>query len=125
MNDITSRTDIEKLVDHFYRKVVKDQVIGYIFTNVVQLDWEVHIPIMYNFWESILLGGAHYRGNPMLKHMDLNKKVKLKKAHFERWNYLWKETNEQLFTGPKSVEAITRARHISKLMMHKVGALET
>ena len=125
MKDITSREDIEQLVDQFYQKVIKDELIGYIFTEVMHLDWKVHIPIMYNFWDSMLLGSANYHGNPMVKHIDLNRKEPLKKEHFERWNALWKETNELLFKGPKSKEAITRAQHISKLMMFKVGVIQS
>jgi hemoglobin len=50
MPDITTRQDIELLVDKFYGQVIEDDIIGEFFTGVVKLDWTVHIPIMYNFW---------------------------------------------------------------------------
>ncbi len=73
MKDIQERKDIELLVDEFYKKVLKDDVIGHFFTEVVQLDWEKHIPIMYDFWETTLLGNIKYKGNPMVKHIELSK----------------------------------------------------
>ena len=53
MNDIASRQDIEKVVEAFYTKVKADELIGSIFSEV---DWPHHLPVMYNFWSSILLG---------------------------------------------------------------------
>ena len=53
--DIQSRADIELLINTFYDKVKNDDVIGYIFNNVVNVNWEHHLPIMYNFWEFSLL----------------------------------------------------------------------
>ena len=65
----TSDLDIEVndpnafLVDEFYKKVLKDEVIGYLFTEVVELSWDKHIPVMYDFWETVLLGNMKYKGN--------------------------------------------------------------
>ena len=38
--DITSREAIELLVNSFYDKVKQDDVIGFIFTDVAQVNWE-------------------------------------------------------------------------------------
>lgn len=46
MQDISSRQDIALLVNRFYKQVLLDKIIGNFFTEVVPLDWEVHIPIM-------------------------------------------------------------------------------
>ncbi|MBR9859413.1 group III truncated hemoglobin [bacterium] len=121
MKDISERKDIETLVDEFYKKVIPDPEIGYIFTEVEPLDWEKHIPIMYNFWESILLGNPVYKGNPMTKHIQLNKKEPLTAEHFQRWLYLWEETIHANFEGPKADEAVARAKHIAALMRHKIS----
>ena len=52
--DIRNRKDIEKLVNTFYDKVKTDDVIGYLFNDVAKVNWENHLPKMYNFWENIL-----------------------------------------------------------------------
>ncbi len=44
MKDIQDPKDIQYLVDSFYKKVLQDDVIGYIFTEVVAISWEKHIP---------------------------------------------------------------------------------
>ncbi|HRG88323.1 MAG TPA: group III truncated hemoglobin [Chitinophagales bacterium] len=120
MTDISTRAHIEILIDEFYKKVIADPVIGFIFTDVVKLSWEKHIPVMYSFWESMLLGENTYKGNPMVKHIELDKLVTLTPEHFARWLQLWVTTVRQLFSGPKAEEAIDRARNIAGLMLHKV-----
>ena len=71
--DIISREDIETLVDSFYKKVIKDDTIGYFFNKIVKLDWEKHIPIMYDFWETTLFHQDVFPYNlEELKHVDSN-----------------------------------------------------
>ena len=120
MPDIKKRADIELLVDAFYEQVIEDKIIGQFFTEVVKLDWEVHIPIMYNFWETILLDNMVYKGNPILKHIQLSQKRMLEPHHFERWLELWEKTTQTHFEGPKAEEAISRAKQIASLMKYKV-----
>ena len=118
--DIEGRQDIEKLVDSFYQKVIKDDTIGYIFNDVVKLDWEKHIPIMYDFWETTLFHQAIYKGNPMKIHVDLNAKETLKKDHFDQWLAMFNETVDELFHGEKASLAKTRALSIATVMQIKI-----
>ena len=37
--DITTSEDIRTLIDAFYNKVKVDEVIGYIFNDIAQVDW--------------------------------------------------------------------------------------
>lgn len=119
-NDISSRADIELLVDTFYKKLLADELIGFFFTKVVVLDWDLHMPTMYNFWEGILLDVHNYQGNPMLKHMALDKKAKMEPIHFQRWLSHWEVSVYQLFEGSVANEAIKRAKQIGDLMQYKV-----
>lgn len=121
MSDIQNRKDIEKLVDAFYRQVLSDPVIGHFFTEVVQLQLDKHMPIMYSFWESALFGTGNYSGNPMTKHINLNQRSEMKPEHFERWVSLWECTVSNLFEGVKADLAKTRARNIAAIMSHKVS----
>ena len=47
--DIRNRKDIELLVDTFYDKIKTDAVIGFLFTEIAQVNWETHLPRMYDF----------------------------------------------------------------------------
>lgn len=125
MNDIQNRTDIETLIDQFYGIVIKDEVIGYIFTDVFKVNWELHLPIMYGFWETVLLDNMTYKGNPILKHIDVNQKEKLLPVHFERWIKLWEKTINHNFKGEKAEEAKKRAKMMSELMMFKIKQSES
>ncbi|RNC92466.1 MAG: group III truncated hemoglobin [Allomuricauda sp.] len=125
MKEISGRLDIELLVDRFYEKVISDDVIGFFFNDVIRLDWKVHIPIMYDFWESLLFGLAKYHGNPMLKHISLNKKEEIKSEHFSRWLELWEQTIHENFHGNLADEAINKAVQIGDLMKFKVAQLNS
>ena len=37
--DITGRADIEQLVNTFYDKIRKDDLLGFIFNDVAKTDW--------------------------------------------------------------------------------------
>ncbi len=119
-SDLTSRTDVEHLVDAFYAKAIPDPLIGYFFTEVAPLDLEHHLPKLYDFWTSVIFQEAHYRGNPMAVHMQLDDKERIEPQHFQRWLELWKATVDELFTGPRAEEAKARAAQIALLMQMKV-----
>lgn len=117
--DIKNRNDIEKLVNAFYDKIKTDSTIGYFFTDVAKVNWETHLPVMYDFWENILFFKGDYTGNPMVKHKELHQKSEMKEAHFQHWNALFNETVDQLFIGEKATEIKQRAMNISALLMYK------
>jgi len=121
MKEITGRPEVELLVDKFYEKVVQDDLIGFFFTDVVEIDWAKHKPVMYDFWESTLFGLAKYKGNPMLKHIELHKKEKLHSEHFNRWLDLWKETVSENFEGEVAEQAVQKASQIGGLMKYKIA----
>ncbi len=118
--DIESRAEIEFLVNTFYNTILEEKIIAHFFTDVAKLNFEAHLPKMYDFWEGILLGTSNYRGNPMLTHLELDKKQKIEKAHFQYWINLWTKTIQENFEGEKANEAIKRATYISDLMMFKI-----
>ena len=122
MRDIENSEDIKLLVETFYSKALNDEKIGPIF-KTVHFSLEQHIPVMVNFWETILLDVVSYKGNPMLKHLEMNKTVPLEAEHFERWIKLWKETVSGRFNGLTAQQAINRAESIAALMQHKINQL--
>ncbi|NNK79999.1 MAG: group III truncated hemoglobin [Flavobacteriales bacterium] len=120
MKDILVRGDIIRLLDRFYDRLFSDDIIGHFFTDVMDLSRKEHMPIMYNFWDSILLGAANYHGNPMEKHIRLSDRSPMHKEHFERWLLLWTQSVDELFKGSKAEEAKKRAADIAMLMEFKV-----
>ena len=114
LHDITTRADIERLIDTFYERVKADPLIGYIFNEVARVDWAHHLPIMYDFWEFLLLSGENYRGNPIQKHFDLHAKHALRPEHFDRWLALFQATVDELFAGRRADDAKFRAYAIAE-----------
>ena len=125
MQDIQYRTDIELLIDKFYKRVISDELIGFFFTEVIKINWDKHMPVMYDFWETTLLGKLKYQGNPMLKHIALNKKEPMNPKHFERWLELWETTVLENFSGTRADEAVQRANQIGELMKFMVTQQKT
>ncbi|EHQ28794.1 group III truncated hemoglobin [Mucilaginibacter paludis] len=118
---ITNKADIQFLVDQFYIKVKADDVIGPIFNDAKNFSWDTHIPVMVSFWETMLLDQVTYKGNPMLTHIELNKRVPLNAEHFERWMKLFFETIDEHFEGDAVVEAKKRATAMEGLMQLKIA----
>jgi hemoglobin len=119
--DIANRADIEKLITVFYEKVKLDKTIGFIFTEVVPINWAHHIPVIVDFWESILLDNPVYKKNAMEVHYDLNKKIPLQKEHFDSWLQLFTATVDELFEGKTAALGKARAKSIAHLMLFKMG----
>ena len=118
--DISSRADIEKMVLQFYEAVKADKTIGFIFTDVVHMNWEKHIPVIVDFWETILLDNPVYTKNSMEVHYDKNKKLPLLNEHFISWVHLFTTTVDDLFEGKIAALAKTRAKSIAAVMLFKM-----
>ncbi len=120
--DITCREDIVALIDTFYDRVRKNEVIGYIFNDIARVDWDHHLPIMYSFWSDLLLGEHRYFGNPMQKHIALSKHAPLTETEFSEWLRLFSGTVDELFEGEMANEAKTRASNIARMMQLKISS---
>jgi hemoglobin len=117
MRDIATRADIELLVNEFYEKVLKDDLLAPVFQHI---DLPHHLPVLYNFWSSVLLGDQSYKSNPFQKHIDLP----ITTTHFDRWLLLFTGTVDEYFAGEKAAEAKQRALSIAGIFQHKLGLLK-
>lgn len=117
--DISNKEDIIRLVDDFYGKINNDPIIGFLFTEIAQVQWEKHLPRMYDFWDNVLFFSGNYDGNPMQKHKELHQKYPLTSLHFERWTNIFVQTVDDLFLGEKASEIKMRAKSIAEVMMYK------
>jgi hemoglobin len=121
--DITSRADIEALVRDFYARVFADPIIGFIFTDVAHMDLEAHVPVITDFWETLLLGGGSYRGGAFRPHAELDHKVKLRYGHFARWVALWTLTVHDHFEGPVAEQAKAHAVRVATAFHRRLEGL--
>ena len=119
MQDITTPEDIKIMIDAFYSTIIKDDLVGPVFNDVANVNWEHHLPVMYAFWEFLLLGGKNYTGNPIQKHLDLALRVKLKTEYFDRWVEIFNNTVDAHFSGPVADSAKFRAYSISEVWKPK------
>ena len=119
--DIRTRGDIEVFLKSFYSKAFADERIGHFFTEVVPLDLETHIPVIAEFWESILFNTRGYRKNVMEVHQHIHNLSSIKKEHLDRWVELFTGTADELFEGEKAELLKQRARSIATLMDVKLN----
>lgn len=120
MADIQTRNDIDQLITLFYQKITADPLIGHFFTEVVQLDWEHHIPKIGDFWETTLFHEVKYKGNPIAPHVAMHTKSPMTQAHFDRWVDVFCQTISALFEGEKAELAKQRAQSIATVMLIKI-----
>ncbi len=118
--DISSRNDIERFIMLFYERVKTDKTIGVIFNKIVTINWEKHIPLITDFWETILLDNPVYSHNAMDVHYALNRIYPLQKKHFDAWLNIFNTTLDELYSGDKANLAKQRALSIAMLMQHKM-----
>ncbi|MCJ8289910.1 MAG: group III truncated hemoglobin [Crocinitomicaceae bacterium] len=102
MKQIEKRDDIQFLVESFYDKVVKDDLLSPFFKH---LNFDKHLPKMVDYWEFVLLDKAGYTTDVTQKHSHMH----LKQEHFDRWLALFNETVDALFIGDKAELAKQRA----------------
>ena len=118
--DIQTRADVELLVNRFYEQVKADATIGYIFNDLVKVNWETHLPVMYDFWESVIFFTGGYNGNPMITHRKLHQIAHLTAEHFKAWLTIFTSTVDELFKGDKAELAKQRAISMATVMQLKI-----
>ncbi|MFB9163288.1 MULTISPECIES: group III truncated hemoglobin [Arthrobacter] len=118
--DITTREDILMLVESFYTKAFADASIGYIFTDVVHMDLPRHLPIMADFWQTVLFKAGLYNRNALEIHFHIHAKEPLSLEHFNRWLQLWTATVDELFAGKKAEMAKVQAHLIAGSLHRRV-----
>jgi hemoglobin len=123
-HDIADRADCERLVRAFYGRALVDPVIGWIFTDVAQLDLEAHVPQIASFWETVLLGAQSYRGGAFRPHAAIHVRARLRAGHFERWLWLWDATVDDLFAGERAALAKAHAHRVARAFHARLDAMD-
>lgn len=118
--DIITEEHVKLLVDSFYAKVNKDELLSPIFNDEAGIDWDHHLPKMYMFWGTQLIGTANYQGQPFPPHMKLS----ITPTHFTRWQKLFVGTVNDLFEGEIADLAIYKATNIASVFQYKLGLIK-
>jgi len=121
--DIGSRSDLLLLMQEFYKKLLADNSIDYLFTDIANVNLDHHFPVLVDFWDSILFQSGTYQKNAMQPHMALHQKSPLSKHHFETWLRYFKETVDELFEGNNAFIIKERATSIATVMQIKIKQL--
>jgi hemoglobin len=117
--DIENRDDLLLLIQQFYKKLLADNSINYLFTDVANVNLDHHFPVLVDFWDSVLFQSDTYRKNAMQPHMALHQKSPLARHHFETWLRYFKETVDELFAGDNTFIIKERATSIATVMQIK------
>lgn len=111
--DLADRASIEALVREFYARAFADQLLGPVFSEIARLDLDAHMPIMCDFWETVLFRAGLYRRNAFIVHAALHERAALTAEHFARWLALWTQTVEDLYAGEVADRAVEQATRIA------------
>ena len=120
--DISDRRDVACLVNVFYDRVRADDMLGPIFDDIAHVDWPTHLPLMYDFWESVLFGTATFKGAPLEAHRALARRTPLTSGAFDRWIALFHQTVDDLFAGFTANHAKQSASRIALVLQHNIAA---
>ncbi|XVS60833.1 group III truncated hemoglobin [Actinosynnema sp. CA-299493] len=118
--DLTGREDALALVTEFYRRAFDDGLLGPVFRDVAGLDLAAHLPVIADFWATVLFRAGTYRRNLLRVHLDLHERSPLTAAHFDRWLALWADTVDDLFAGEKADLAKAQAERIAWSMIRRL-----
>jgi hemoglobin len=113
--DLDSAGEIAEMVRRFYQDVAQDDLLGPMFNDVAQVDWNDHLPKLTAFWCRALLGTPGYAGNPFRAHSLINERSPFSTAHFERWLDLFHDAVELGWTGPNAQRALDLAHNVARV----------
>jgi hemoglobin len=115
--EIESRIDVQVLVHSFYDRIRKDAMLGPIFNEIIS-DWETHLELLTDFWETQLFLKRKYLGNPVTAHQEVDDRTNgtITTEHFGMWLNHWFATIDELFEGEVAWIAKNRAQKMSTML---------
>lgn len=116
-HDILDLDDVKNLVDTFYDKIRKDELLAPIFNERIQDRWPEHLEKMYTFWQTVLLKDHTYFGSPFVPHAHLP----VDNVHFTTWVTLFNATVDDLFDGDIAEEAKWRGAKMAEMFETKIN----
>lgn len=120
--DIADREDLIVIVDAFYVKVRRDQALGPVFDQIAHVDWESHLPKLYDFWDTVLFRAGTFRGNPVDAHAKLVSQAGMEWPLFERWLELFREIVYEHYQGDRAGHMVRCAEDMAQVIHGKIHA---
>lgn len=118
--DLANRSDVHALLSRFYGQVLVDDVLSEAFTVVRVTGLDTHLPVMCDFWETVLFKAGLYKGSALVVHRHVHQSHRLSQRHFVRWLTLWNETVDAMFSGPAAEQAKVQAGRIAWAMHRRL-----
>lgn len=118
--DLADRADVEALLRRFYGQALVDDVLAEPFTEIRLKGLESHLPVMCDFWETVLFRAGLYTGSALRAHQSIHEEHTLAARHFLRWLTLWDNTIDQMYRGPVAEHAKIQAARIARAMHRRL-----
>ncbi|CAI6144628.1 MAG: Group 3 truncated hemoglobin ctb [uncultured Sulfurimonas sp.] len=111
-----TKKNLNKLVIGFYTRVLKDDLIGPIFIDILGKDlkeqkWKAHIELLTNFWASLALGEKEYKSSPFAPHIEFKERLSVKA--FEQWLKLFNETLNSIYHPQIANQFLAKSKTIA------------
>jgi hemoglobin len=119
-SDISGRKDIAELLTDFYGRAFDDDLLRPVFVDIARMDLDAHLPVICDFWQTVLFHSGLYRRNALHPHLRLHAEARLEPAHFERWLNLWCATVDDRYAGPTAETAKLQAARIAHSMCRRI-----
>jgi hemoglobin len=103
------------LVNDFYADIRGDSILAPIFEAAIGANWEPHLARMVDFWCSVMLSSAEFKGNVYGKHMALHG---VEPEHFRRWLPLFEAHARRLFRPEAADQFMAAALRIAASLQY-------
>jgi hemoglobin len=123
--DLARRADVEALLRRFYGRVLVDEVLAGPFAQIRINGLESHLPVMCDFWETVLFRAGLYQGSAVRAHQPVHDRHRLSADHFLRWLRLWSLTIDQMYHGPIAEHAKIQAARIARAMHRRLAGTDS
>jgi hemoglobin len=107
--------DLHDILVTFYATIGSDPLLAPYFANV---DMAAHMPVIVQFWSTIVFNTQRYSGNAFRPHLDM---PGLTAEHFARWVAALESTVSDRFSGMRADHMKKMAHRIAYSMQLRLG----
>lgn len=103
---------ISLLIDTFYDRIRRHQVLGPIFAEAIGDNWQPHLGKMKQCWSSVARNTGSYSDKPVPAHQKL---TRVQQHHFALWLDLFRQTLQDTAPTPQAADYfLERAERIAR-----------
>jgi len=120
VRDLADRADIEALLRRFYGRALVDDILAEPFIELRIRGLDSHLPVMADFWQTVLFRAGIYRGSALHAHRHVHQRTPLSGSHFVRWLGIWNNTVDEMFRGTVAEHAKAQGARIAWAMHRRL-----